>query len=199
MAAFRYVVADVFTDTPLAGNQLAVFTDARDIPEEVLQPLARELNFSETVFVYPAAAGGHARMRIFTPSIEVPFAGHPTLGTAFVLGGPLQLTEIRLETGAGIVPVALEREGAKIVLGWMEQPLPTWEPYEAEDELLAALGAERSELPVEIYDNGVRHVFVCLGSPDEVAAVRPDLNRLAALPAVLGVNAFARDGRSWKT
>ena len=101
MAGFRYVVADVFTDTPLAGNQLAVFTDARQIPEEQLQPLARELNFSETVFVYPPAQGGHARMRIFTPTVEVPFAGHPTLGTAFVLGGPLQLVEIRLETGAG--------------------------------------------------------------------------------------------------
>src|SRR5438093_13750909 len=142
MAAFRYVVADVFTDTPLAGNQLAVFTDARDIPEEQLQRLAREVNFSETVFVYPPAEGGHARMRIFTPTIEVPFAGHPTLGTAFVLGGPLQLHEIHLETGAGVVPVRLEREGARIVFGWMSQPLPTVEPYEGEAALLDALGVE---------------------------------------------------------
>src|SRR5919198_122004 len=108
MASFRYVVVDVFTDEALSGNQLAVFTDAREIPEAKLQPLAREVNFSETVFVYPPAAGGHARIRIFTPRIEVPFAGHPTLGTAFVLAGPLQLAEIRLETNAGIVPVALE-------------------------------------------------------------------------------------------
>src|SRR5919109_1150272 len=125
MLSSRYVVADVFTDTPLAGNQLAVFTDARETPEGLLQRLARELNFSETVFVSPPAAGGHARMRIFTPTTEVPFAGHPTLGTAFVLGGPLQLTEIRLETGAGIVPVRLEREGPRIVFGWMTQPLPS--------------------------------------------------------------------------
>ena len=89
MAKFRYVVADVFTDTALEGNQVAVFTDARELPEEMLQRLAREMNFSETVFVYPAEADGHARMRIFTPAVEVPFAGHPTLGTAFVLAAPL--------------------------------------------------------------------------------------------------------------
>ena len=112
MSSFRYVVCDVFTDTPLTGNQLAVFTDARELPEERLQELAREMNFSETVFVYPATAeGAHARIRIFTPGIEVPFAGHPTLGSAFVLAGPLQLGEIRLETGSGVVPVRLEREG----------------------------------------------------------------------------------------
>src|SRR5438445_7513541 len=139
-----YVVADVFTDTPLAGNQLAVFTDAREIPEEQLQPLAREVNFSETVFVYPPAAGGHARMRIFTPTIEVPFAGHPTLGTAFVLGGPLQLGEIRLETGVGTVPVTLEREGARIVFGWMTQPVPKVEPFDGEASLFDALGVEGS-------------------------------------------------------
>ena len=75
---FRYVIADVFTDTPLAGNQLAVFTDARLVPEKLLQAIAREMNFSETVFVYPAVKGGHARIRIFTPFNELPFAGHPT-------------------------------------------------------------------------------------------------------------------------
>ena len=124
MAPFRYVVCDVFTDTPLEGNQLAVFTDARELAEEVLQPLAREMNYSETVFVYPGGADAHARIRIFTPAREIPFAGHPTLGTAFVLGGPLQLGEIRLETGVGVVPVTLEREGARIVFGRMSQPLP---------------------------------------------------------------------------
>src|SRR4029079_162568 len=128
MTSFRYVIADVFTDAPLTGNQLAVFTDAREIPEEMLQSLAREMSFSETVFVYPPEAGGHVKMRIFTPSVELPFAGHPTLGTAFVLAGPLQLVEIRLETGRGIVPVRLEREGARISFGWMEQPLPDRAP-----------------------------------------------------------------------
>jgi trans-2,3-dihydro-3-hydroxyanthranilate isomerase len=199
MAAYRYVVADVFTDTPLEGNQVAVFTDARELPEESLQRLAREMNFSETVFVYPAEAGGHAKLRIFTPAVEVPFAGHPTLGTAFVLAAPLQLGEIRLETGSGIVPVRLEREGARIVFGWMSQPLPSVEPFADADALLAAVGVDRSELPVELYDNGLRHVYVCLASADAVAALKPDFKALGELDAVLGVNCFAGSGREWKT
>src|SRR5713226_2850190 len=140
MASYRYVVCDVFTDRPLEGNQLAVFTDARELPEHLLQPLAREIKFSETVFVYPASGDAHARIRIFTPAVEVPFAGHPTLGSAFVLGGPLQKIVIRLETGAGVVPVTLEREGAKIVFGRMEQPVPVWETVADPAPILAALG-----------------------------------------------------------
>src|SRR4051812_16908767 len=98
MRRFRYVVVDVFTDTPLAGNQLAVFTDARDLTEQEMQSLARELNVSETVFVLPPTVDdADVRIRIFTPALELPFAGHPTLGTAFVLGGPLSKIEIRLE------------------------------------------------------------------------------------------------------
>ena len=198
MKPFRFVIVDVFTDRALTGNQLAVFTDARDIPEELLQPLAREMGFSETVFVYPAAAGGDAMMRIFTPATEVPFAGHPTLGTAFVLGAPLQSQVIRLETGRGIVPVELEREGARIVFGRMEQPLPTVELFQAEQELLAAIGVNRSELPVEVYNNGIQHVYVCLSSPDAVASLRPDLGALERLAPVC-VNCIAGEGRSWKS
>ena len=197
MAAFRYVVCDVFTDVPLAGNQLAVFTDAREIPEAQLQRLAKELNLSETTFVYPPEADGHVRMRIFTPVAELPFAGHPTLGTAFVLAAPLQLQEIRIETGKGTVTVALEREGARIVFGRMGQPLPAVAPFEQAGELLAALGVE-SQLPVELYDKGVPHVFVACGSEDEAAALAPDLQRLAALGAY-GVNCFAGAGSRWKT
>ena len=199
MATYRYVVCDVFTDRPLAGNQLAVFTDARDISDGLMQALAREMNFSETVFVLPPTEGGHARIRIFTPTLEIPFAGHPTLGSAFVLGAPLQLDEIRLETGRGIVPVKLQREEARIVFGRMEQPLPTVEPYDAAEELFAMLGIEGSELPVEAYDNGFEHVYVCLRSKEDVRALRPDLGRIAALPPLLGVNCFAGEGRKWKT
>jgi trans-2,3-dihydro-3-hydroxyanthranilate isomerase len=199
MADFRYVVCDVFTDTPLEGNQLAVFTDARALDGETMQALAREINYSESTFVLPAEDGGHAKIRIFTPVHEMRFAGHPILGTAFVLAGPLQLVEIRLETLAGIVPVRLERDERRIVFGRMEQPLPTVRPYEAEAELLSALGVERSELPVELYDNGVPHVFVCLGSEGEVVQLRPDFNRLSGLSDVVGVNCFAGSGSRWKT
>jgi trans-2,3-dihydro-3-hydroxyanthranilate isomerase len=200
MPDFRYVVADVFTDTPLAGNQLAVFTDARVIPEELLQPLAREMNFSETVFVLPPEQGGHARIRIFTPKAEIPFAGHPTLGTAFVLAAPLQLGEIRLETAVGVVPLVLDRdETGRITFGRMEQPIPTVEPYDETAPLFDALGVEGSELPVELYDNGLRFVYVALPSEDDVAAVRPNLERLGDLPTVLGFNTFAGAGSTWKT
>jgi trans-2,3-dihydro-3-hydroxyanthranilate isomerase len=195
----RYVVADVFTERPLEGNQLAVFTDARQLDGEVMQRLARELNFSETVFVLPAEGEGHARIRIFTPTIEVPFAGHPTLGTAFVLAGPLQLDEIKLETAKGVVPVRLERDDGRISFGRMIQPLPTVEPYAEVSELLVALRVERSELPVELYDNGIQHVYVALASEADVAALRPDLALLADLPAVIGINCFAGSGLRWKT
>src|SRR5262249_58717945 len=130
----RYVVIDVFTDRPLVGNQLAVFTDGREVDDETMQALAREMNLSETVFVLPAEAGGHARIRVFTPASELPFAGHPTLGTAFVLSQPLQLVEIRLELPAGIVPVRLEREGARIGFRWMTLPPVTSPPDARADE-----------------------------------------------------------------
>ena len=106
MARYRYVIADVFTDTPLQGNQLAVFTDARGLEDEEMQALAREMKFSESVFVLPPEGEGHARMRIFTPTAELPFAGHPTLGTAYVVhelfgGGDAML----LRMPAGDIPV----------------------------------------------------------------------------------------------
>ena len=199
MRTFRYVVADVFTDTPLEGNALAVFTDGRGLDDEEMQRLARELNLSETVFVLPPEIGGHARIRIFTPSVELPFAGHPTLGSAFVLGGPLQVLEIRLETVRGIVPVALERDQGRIVFGRMVQPLPTWKPYGDAEALLAALGLERSELPVEHYDNGAQFVYVGLGSVEELAALRPDVGALLDLSGLLGVYCFAGEGTQWRS
>jgi trans-2,3-dihydro-3-hydroxyanthranilate isomerase len=199
VAAYRFVVADVFTDAPLEGNQLAVFTDAREIPVSRLQPLAREINFSETVYVYPPEGDGHARIRIFTPVSELPFAGHPVLGTAFVLASPLQLPEIRLETGKGLVPVALERDGARIVFGRMRQPIPSVEPFDAGDELLAALGVESSELPLELYESGVGNVYVLLPDEEAVAAVEPDLAAVGRVMGSVHANCTAGSGTRWKT
>jgi len=195
----RYVVCDVFTDVPLQGNQLAVFTDGRDLNDADMQSLAREMSFSETVFVLPATReDADVRIRIFTPTNELPFAGHPTLGSAFVLGAPLQKIVIRLETGAGVVPVELEREGPKIVFGWMEQPLPKWEPVANADEILAAVGAERSGLPVERYDLGPGHVYLELESAEQVAGLQPEWGALGRATGD-GVNCFARNGDGWKT
>jgi len=191
-------VIDVFTDVPLAGNQLAVFTDARDLTDDDMQSLAREMNFSESVFVLPpTTADADARIRIFTPGNELPFAGHPTLGSAFVLGAPLQRAVIRLETLAGVVPVELERDGPRIVFGWMDQPLPPWAAVEGADAVLAALGVTASGLPVEWYDLGPGHLYVELESPEQVAALEPDWGALGQSTG-LGTNAFARDGDRWK-
>ena len=198
MPAYRYVVADVFTDRPLQGNQLAVFTDARGLDAETMQALALEVGFSETTFVLPPERGGTVRVRIFTPRTELRFAGHPCLGTAWVLAPPLQRGTIELETMSGIVPVELDRDDSgAIAFGRMEQPLPTVESYPAPEPLLRALGVTASRLPVERYDNGVRHTFVSLGSEQEVAAVRPDFAALAELDVY--VSCFAGSGAAWKT
>ncbi len=195
----RYVVCDVFTDTPLTGNQLAVFTDARALDETTMQALALEVGFSECVFVLPPEAGGNVKIRIFTPVTELPFAGHPVLGTAFVLGAPLQLPVIRLETSAGVVAVELDRdESGRIVFGRMEQPVPRVEPLAALEPLFGALGVDGAVLPVELYDNGATHILVALASEAEVAALRPDVAALAPF-AVTGVDCFAGSGRNWKS
>jgi trans-2,3-dihydro-3-hydroxyanthranilate isomerase len=196
--SWPYVVLDVFTDTPLEGNPLAVFTDAEGLPSDRLQRTARELNLSETVFVLPAEGDGDARIRIFTPSQELPFAGHPVLGTAFVVGTSTGKAQVRLETGVGTVPVELTRRDGTVTFGWMEQPVPVPEPFDHADEVLAALGLAGSELPVEVYENGPRHVYVACRTEDEVAALRPDLARLGALEGV-GVNVFAGSGERWRT
>jgi trans-2,3-dihydro-3-hydroxyanthranilate isomerase len=197
MRTLRYVICDVFTETPLTGNPLAVFTDARGLDTATMQRLAREMNLSETVFVLPPEQGGQARIRIFTPTLELPFAGHPTLGSAFVLGGPLQREIIALETGVGVVSVALEREGPRVVFGWMVQPVAKAAPYPDAPALFRALGVPGSSLPVERYDLGPKHVFVQLESETAVANVRPDLTALGLVDA--GVNVFAGQGTRWKT
>ena len=192
------MLADVFTDVPLAGNQLGVFTDARGLDTATMQALTVELGYSESVFVLPPREGGHAWIRIFTESGEIPFAGHPTLGAAFVLAAPLQLGVIQLECGMGIVAVVLERdESGRIVFGRMTQPVPSVAPFERAGELCAALGVGSSTLPVEVYDNGIRHVYVGLGSEAEVAALAPDWRSLAGHD-VIGVNVFAGSGARWK-
>ncbi len=216
-----YVIVDVFTDTPLEGNPLAVFTAADGIAPDRMQRVAREMNLSETVFVLAPEVGGDARIRIFTPSTELPFAGHPTLGSAFVLCGQRGLDAIELETGAGVIRVEFAKnapapsDGPGVshvpdvshapdvshvpgLPGRMRQPVPTWEPYERAAELLAAIGVQSSQLPVEAYRNGPRHVYVALDSEEAVSRLRPDMTALGMLPDI-GVSCFAGSGTRWKT
>lgn len=199
MQTLRYVVVDVFTDRPLTGNQLAVFTDARGLEGEVMQALAKEVNFSETTFLLPPEDGGTARIRIFNPDEEMLFAGHPVLGTAWVLAQPLQRGVIELETGKGIVPVELDRdEAGALVFGRMEQPVPEIAPVADVDALCQTLGIAGAALPVEVYDNGATHILVALESAEAVVALSPDPAAIARF-GVTGVNCFAAAGDGWKT
>lgn len=193
----RYFVCDVFSSRPLEGNQLAVFVDGRPFSADEMQRLAREMNLAETVFLLPPEQEGDVRIRIFTPDAELPFAGHPVLGTAFVVGRALADDSVTLETGAGPVPIALAREGGRAVFGRMQQPIPAREPVRYQQDLLAALGIESSRLPIECYRNGPPHVYVALDSEDAVAALAPDMRVLKQLN--VPVNCFAGRGRSWKT
>jgi trans-2,3-dihydro-3-hydroxyanthranilate isomerase len=202
MRILPYAVVDVFTGTPLEGNAVAVFldVDGAELGTEVMQRTAREMHLSETVFVLAGEdAGADAHIRIFTPSTELPFAGHPILGTAFVLGERHGTEVVRLTTGAGEIPVSLKSERGAIVFGEMQQPLPVLEPFAHERELLAALGVDRSELPIEAYRNGPVHVYVALSSEAAVAALRPDLRALDDLNGPLGVSCFTGTGTDYKT
>ncbi len=199
MPAFRFLVVDVFTDRALAGNQLAVFTDARGLDSETMQALTLEMGFSESTFVLPPEAGGTARVRIFNPDHEMAFAGHPVLGTAWALAQPLQRGVVELETGSGIVPVEIDRdESGALTFGRMRQPVPTIEPLEESERLLSVLGLERSELPIEVYDNGATHIVVTLESESAVAALAPDPAAIASF-GVTGVNCVAGAGERWKS
>jgi len=193
--AFTYV--DVFTARPLAGNQLAVCTDAAAVPDAMLQALAREIGFSETVFVYEGADGTDARVRIFTPVQELRFAGHPVLGTAYVLAQRHGVDRIVLGTKAGAIPVEFDTARR----GRMTQPIPSVAALPADDvaAMCTALGIERSEQPVEVYDNGLEHAYFVLPDQGAVAALRPDLTALAAIAGLMGTNCAAGAGTNWKT
>lgn len=198
MREIPFVLCDVFTNRPLAGNALAVFTDADGMDSAMMQALARETNLSESAFVLsPTTPDATAAIRIFTPTMELPFAGHPTLGTAFVLAASRQLDLVSLETGRGVVSVRLSSDSDRSTFGWMTQPIPLIEEYGAAPTLLSALGVAASRLPVELYDNGPHYVYVALDSREEVAALRPDLSRLAAL-GTTAFCVFAGEGRAWK-
>jgi trans-2,3-dihydro-3-hydroxyanthranilate isomerase len=200
---WSFQIVDVFTERPLAGNQLAVFEDAAVIPESLLQPIAQEIGYSETVFAY-SAKGADARIRIFTPTSEIPFAGHPVLGTAVIVATNLGADEVVLETGRGPVPVRVDRASGLATRGAMEQPIPTVKLYDKAEGFLRALGVDRSVLPVTVYDNGLQHVYVMLERPDDVAALKPDFSALTALARasgmpLMGFNVFSGSDRTWKT
>ena len=186
MPNYRFITADVFTDQPFGGNQLAVFPDARGIPEERLQDVTREFNFSETTFVYPPSDPNHTRrVRIFTPGAELPFAGHPTVGTAHVLAaiGEIPLigdaTEIVFEEGVGPMRISIRSEGGRPVFAqFTTAELPSIAAASSDRSTLAAmLGLETSDLLGDGWDPqvlscGVPYTFVAVKDVATVARAR---------------------------
>ncbi len=129
MRRYRYYICDVFTDTRFGGNQLAVLPDAVGLSERLMQQIAREFNFSESTFVFPPEAGHTCRVRIFTPAAEIPFAGHPNVGTAFALAHAGELgsldrpLSVTFEERAGLVPISIHRRDGGVI--WCELAAPT--------------------------------------------------------------------------
>jgi len=167
----EYTLVDVFTDTKFGGNQLAVFTDGRGIEPATMQSVAKELNLPETTFVVPPATGGDHRLRIFTPARELPFAGHPTVGTAYVLAAGKDAT-LRLEETVGTLEVTV-RDG----FTEMEQPLPTFELVGDRAAVAASLSLRADDLeaslPIEVGSSGNRFMFVAVKSLDAVKRASP--------------------------
>lgn len=192
----QYAVADAFAEKPLHGNPVAVFFDADDLTAEQMQRIAREMNLSETTFVLRPKQGGTAHIRIFTPVNELPFAGHPLLGTAVVLGCRGYGARLRLETAMGVVPFDVEA-GGRTGHATMRQPVPTWRPFDRTAELLDALGVPEPPFPVEIYHNGPRHVLVGLDNIDALSKVDPDHRALARFED-MAVNCIAGSGTHWR-
>lgn len=161
MAAYRFRILNVFArEGRLTGNPLCVFEDARGLEDSTMQALARQFNLSETTFVL-ASEKATARVRIFTPSYEMPFAGHPTLGTAFVVAAMKGAQRVTLEMKAGIIPV--ESQGERWTLA--ANP-PAWrEVAESRSELAQILGLEAQDL-------GERPLWVKAGKEQLVVPVR---------------------------
>jgi trans-2,3-dihydro-3-hydroxyanthranilate isomerase len=187
--SYSFVKVDVFTTVAFEGNPLAVFTDARGLDTGAMQRIACELNLSETTFVFPAADAAHAAaVRIFTPRSELPFAGHPTLGTAFVVRGDSALDELVLEEGVGPVPVRVARAADGALQFWLTTPPIVFGQRIDPTPLVQALGLKltdlRPDVPPEVAGAGPRFVYVAVRHRDMVDRIELLDDRLlrAAVP-----------------
>ena len=198
MGSLRYQLLDVFTDRAFGGNQLAVFPDAPELETATMQAIARELNLSETVFVYPATDPAALRkLRIFTPGMELPFAGHPTIGTGLLL---VELgiaamagteTTFALEEGVGLVPVAVRRDDAGLFATLTAARAPERGPTPPERSLIAAL----LQLdPADLEVPGDEPVAVSSGVPFLIVPIR---TRAALGRATVDLDRWRRSFRDW--
>ena len=195
--ARAFLQYDVFTDTPLAGNQLAVFTDGQGLDTVVMQRLAREMNFPESTFILPVEwAGTDVRMRIFTPATEMPIAGHPTIGSTFALAeiGMIAPGTSRFvfHLNIGPTPVDLEWDGARLRSAWMTQPNPVFGPViEDRAPVAAALGLMPEDLrstPVQQISCGVPFLYVPLRDVATVDRAISDASAWRRLGQSLGAD-----------
>ena len=176
---------DVFSSTPLEGNSLAVFSDARSLTDPEMQALAKEMNLSETTFIFPRDAATErergVRVRIFTVQEELPFAGHPTLGTAFALRAGTTNKTIVLDLNVGKVPVAFEDTPGKPTFGEMTQVDPVFGIQHEREALAKAIGLNLddfdSSLPIETISTGMPFTITPLKSLAVIQRLRVDLQR----------------------
>jgi len=193
MRKLRMKQVDVFTDRPLAGNPLAVVLDGEGLSSEEMQAIAREMNLSETTFVLtPTKPEANYKVRIFTPGREMPFAGHPSIGTAHALveEGKIslkeQLTTVRQEVAIGVLPIEIEQATGRGRIITMTQGKPVLGRTMTDvQDLAQALGISRDEissdeLPVQVSSTGLNQLMVPLRSLERVAALAPDFERLKA-------------------
>jgi trans-2,3-dihydro-3-hydroxyanthranilate isomerase len=205
---YRFMQLDVFTDRPFGGNQLAVFPEAEGLSTEEMAVIACEMNYSETTFVLPATdASALCRVRIFTPGTELPFAGHPTVGTAIALAHEQRITagengstSATLQLGIGPIAVEVLTAAGSVPFAWMHQPVATFSPWHGDrGRLAAALGLaptdlEPDGLPAEVGSAGVPSIYLPLSSRDALKRSRPgdpDLGRICAEAGGQGVYCFA--------
>ena len=194
--SYEFVQLDVFTRTPLTGNPLAIFTDARGLSDQQMQALAREMNLSETTFILPREPQVEAeegkRVRIFTVEEELPFAGHPTLGTALYLHSTAASREIVLDLKVGKIDVQFSTDSdhsrnrvAGDVFGEMRQRDPEFGPTLPPDKVASVLGSDGGEIaaewPSQIVSTGLPFAIVPIRDSKSLANLKPDLARVGAL------------------
>jgi trans-2,3-dihydro-3-hydroxyanthranilate isomerase len=193
----EYLHLDVFTDRRFEGNQLAVFPDGRGLDPSLMQTIAREMNFSETTFLLPAErADTDIRMRIFTPGVELPMAGHPTIGSTFALAhtGVIAPGQPEFVFGLGVGPTKVELgwTGTELSFAWMDQRLPdVREPAVTVDQVLRAAGVDHAAhadagLPIQEISCGVPFILLPLASRAAVDAALPDVAALGAIRSAFG-------------
>jgi trans-2,3-dihydro-3-hydroxyanthranilate isomerase len=191
---YRYYICDVFSETRFGGNQLAVLPAAEGLTATQMQQIAREFNFSETTFVLPPESGHTRRVRIFTPTAEVPFAGHPNIGTAFVLAktGEIALgssTSITFEEKAGLVPITIEHAPGKTIRCELQAPEPlSLGKTVAVGQIADIVSLSNDDIVTathtpQMASVGLPFVFVELRSRDALERVRVNVNALDVLVA----------------